>query len=197
MSISTDRQTHHHGNLREALVEAGIAMLESGERFSLRAVAREVGVSQTAPYRHFPDKSHLEAAMASTGYVTLQRRLEAVLEGATPDSPVLTELAVSYVRFAAENPALYGLMYSVPVGDGDDRLPASAEVFTLLERTVAEHYPDADAYGLATAGWSMAHGLASLYLAGQLPAATPQELDARVVGAFSAALTAAPRGDAA
>ncbi|MDO4918139.1 TetR/AcrR family transcriptional regulator [Kocuria sp.] len=194
MSTTEDKQSHHHGNLRPALVAAGIAMLERGERFSLRAVAREVGVSQTAPYRHFPDKAHLEAAMASTGFETMKRRMENVLAHSTPRSQVLTDLAVAYVRFAAENPALYDLMFSISTC-GDDRLPASAEVFSLLEGTVAEHYPQADTYGLTTASWSMAHGLASLFLSGQLPVTTPEELDARVTGAFSAILPSAPAGE--
>ncbi|CAL8899765.1 TetR/AcrR family transcriptional regulator [Kocuria varians] len=190
MSTAEDKQPHHHGNLRAALVAAGIAMLERGERFSLRAVAREVGVSQTAPYRHFPDKAHLEAAMASAGFETMKQRMETVLARSTPYSQVLTDLALSYVHFAAENPALYDLMFSISAC-GDDRLSASAEVFALLEETVAEHYPRVDTYGLTTAGWSMAHGLASLYLSGQLPVTTAEELDARVTGAFSAVLSLA------
>lgn len=190
MSTDEEKRPHHHGNLRAALVAAGIAMLESGERFSLRAVAREVGVSQTAPYRHFPDKAHLEAAMASTGFETMKRRIQNVLAHSTPHSQVLSDLAVSYVRFAAENPALYDLMFSISAC-GDDRLPASAEVFALLQEIMTEHYPQADAYGLTTAGWSMAHGLASLYLSGQLPVTTPEELDTRVTGAFSAILSLA------
>ncbi|WP_206478234.1 TetR/AcrR family transcriptional regulator [Kocuria sp. KRD140] len=192
MSINAEKTPHHHGKLRAALVDAGIAMLESGERFSLRAVARQVGVSQTAPYRHFPDKAHLEAAMASTGFATLQHHLEDTLRATDPGRQVLTDLAATYVRFAAEHPALYELMFRVSVGEDDVRLPASAEVFALLERIVAEQYPGADRYGLASAGWSMAHGLATLYLSGQIPEKNPEELEARMAGALSAVLTLPP-----
>ncbi|MDR7373249.1 AcrR family transcriptional regulator [Kocuria rhizophila] len=192
MSTTTHKQSHHHGNLREVLVEAGIALLESGDAFSLRAVTRQVGVSQTAPYRHFPDRSHLEAAMATTGFVRLRRRLEDVLAHPEPAASVLTGLAVATVRFAAENPALYTLMFSRCCGADDARLPASAEVFDLLQRAAAQHFPGVDAHHLATAGWTMTHGLASLHLSGQLRAATPSELDERVAGAFSAVLAAHP-----
>jgi len=54
MTTTTTRSTYHHGDLRAALVAAGLAMLEAGEPFSLRALARQAGVSPTAPYRHFP-----------------------------------------------------------------------------------------------------------------------------------------------
>ncbi|RKQ34915.1 TetR/AcrR family transcriptional regulator [Kocuria tytonis] len=190
MSTTTQKQAHHHGNLREALVEAGITLLESGDTFSLRAVARQVGVSQTAPYRHFPDRSHLEAAMATTGFVRLRRRLDGVLVDHEPSASVLTDLAVATVRFAAENPALYTLMFSRCCGSDDARLPAAHEVFDLLQRAAARHFPDVDTHHLATAGWTMTHGLASLHLSGQLRAGTPSELDDRVAGAFSAVLAA-------
>ncbi|MGV2481055.1 UNVERIFIED_CONTAM: helix-turn-helix transcriptional regulator, partial [Salmonella enterica subsp. enterica serovar Weltevreden] len=69
---TTEKPRHHHGNLRAALVAAGIERLEEGEPFSLRAVARRVGVSQAAPYRHFGSKQDIEAAMAEHGFRELQ-----------------------------------------------------------------------------------------------------------------------------
>ena len=70
-------KSYHHGNLREALLDTAIERLREGgaDNLSLRALARGIGVSQTAPYRHFEDKSELLAAMATNGYRDLLRAL--------------------------------------------------------------------------------------------------------------------------
>lgn len=194
MTTSTPRQAHHHGDLRRALVQAGIDMLEDGENFSLRGVARRVGVSQTAPYRHFADKDHLEAAMAAHGFTTLKEQLVAAIDNAAAGQTthrvgdpgaMLGDVVVSYARFAVENPAMYRLMFGQPCGELDERLAASAEVFTLIENLARDTYPPADhpavdAHAMATAGWALAHGLASLQLDGKLGAETPEALEMRV-----------------
>ncbi|WP_129660571.1 TetR/AcrR family transcriptional regulator [Rothia halotolerans] len=190
MSTADSPRAHHHGNLRAALIDAGIGMLEAGAPFSLRAVAREVGVSQTAPYRHFPDKQRLEAAMATRGFRDLQSRLEVVIGRQGGSRTPLADLALAYVRYAVGSPALYRLMFGQPCGDDDERLSASAEVFGLIEQVVASGYPGADPHGLATAGWALAHGLASLHLDGKLLGTGDAGLDARVRGAFAALLAA-------
>lgn len=184
MSTQT-KAAHHHGNLRAALIEGGITMLEAGEPFSLRAVARQVGVSQTAPYRHFPDKEHLEAAMATQGFRTLRSLLDDEI-GRRGDDIQLVDLALVYTRYAVANPALYGLMFSRACGDDDERLGAAADVFALIERVAATVAPQASPRGLATAGWALAHGMASLHLDGKLQAGADGDLDARVREAFAA-----------
>jgi AcrR family transcriptional regulator len=191
MSTADSPRAHHHGNLRAALIDAGIEMLEAGAPFSLRAVAREVGVSQTAPYRHFPDKQRLEAAMAARGFRDLHARLEAVIRDQEGSGTPMADLAMAYIRYAVAHPALYRLMFGQPCGSDDERLSASAGVFELIERMAAGGYPDADPHDLATAGWALAHGLASLRLDGKLPDGDGDgEFEARVRGAFSAILAA-------
>ena len=81
-------KSYHHGNLRAELLDAAIEQLRSSsvEDLSLRALARSVGVSQTAPYRHFADKGELLAAMATRGYRGLLSALHRAGD-ASSDSP--------------------------------------------------------------------------------------------------------------
>jgi AcrR family transcriptional regulator len=107
MTTTTARSTYHHGDLRAALVAAGLAMLEAGESFSLRALARQAGVSPTAPYRHFPDRDALESALAVRGLQDLMVALAS--NGQTPaTSEEVAELGVRYVRFALARPPSSG-----------------------------------------------------------------------------------------
>ena len=69
------KSSYHHGDLRTALLTTAMGMLERGEPFSIRAVAREAGVSPTAPYRHFPDRDALESALAAQGLRDLKADL--------------------------------------------------------------------------------------------------------------------------
>jgi len=106
---------YHHGGLRSALLSrAEQTLREAGvDGLSLRELARDVGVSHGAPRRHFRDKAALLDALATEGF----RRLGATLERATrPDQQsfptTLTEVAVAYVRFATDSPALLELMFT-------------------------------------------------------------------------------------
>ena len=78
-AVSTSRP-YHHGDLRAALLDAALELLEEDETFSLRAVARRAGVSPNAPYRHYADKEALLAALATYGFAQLADRLEAAAE---------------------------------------------------------------------------------------------------------------------
>lgn len=190
MSTAETTKKHHHGDLRRALIDSGIEILEEGTPFSLRAVARRVGVSQTAPYRHFRDKMHLEAAMAAEGFRDLRERLESVVAESGESATPLEELAVVYVRRAVDCPALYGLMFAQPCGEDDERLHASASVFDVLERVAHAGYPDRDSHALANAGWALAHGLVSLHLAGKYGDVSQRGLESRVRESFAAILGA-------
>jgi AcrR family transcriptional regulator len=104
---------YHHGDLSRALVSAGRRILESEgpAALSLRAVAREAGVSPAAPYHHFKDKGELLDAVAKEGWRELGEAIGARRAAATDPRAALTEIGVAYVTFARQNPALYRLMY--------------------------------------------------------------------------------------
>jgi AcrR family transcriptional regulator len=185
--VSTlERSSYHHGDLRAALLTTAMRMLENGETFSLRAVARNAGVSPTAPYRHFADRDALESALAVEGFRDLRRDLTTGRDLPTSIAD-LAEFGVAYVDFALRRPALFRLMFGNPCDDSDDeRVQAADQLHTLLGQALANVAPGADADALACSGWSLAHGLACLHLDGKLPADSSEDVAARVRSAFLA-----------
>src|SRR5713101_5210209 len=105
MSEGTDRfkpKPYHHGDLRYALIQAGLELLSEGgaAALELRKVARRAGVSHAAPYRHFADKQTLVAAINEEGFRRLAERIRSTLREA-PDDPFeqLQAIARAYVQF--------------------------------------------------------------------------------------------------
>src|SRR4051794_8355635 len=95
---------YHHGNLRAALIESGLDLIEeAGVRsLTLREIGARVGVSRTAAYRHFADKSELLAAISEAGFTQFADALEAARREAPQNfASRMSAMAVAYVRFAA------------------------------------------------------------------------------------------------
>jgi AcrR family transcriptional regulator len=186
------KAAYHHGDLRAALVRAAMDLLEEGgeAELSLRAVARRAGVSAAAPYRHYDDREALVSAVAAIGYRELAERLAAAHPSpSTPDE--LASVAVAYVQFALERPALFRIMFGEPCDrDSDERVAATAAVSLYVRGIVERTFPQADSEALATAVWALVHGLAFLHLDGKLDAAAPTEVAARITAAIHALLTA-------
>src|SRR5690349_24494150 len=108
MAVSS--RPYHHGNLRPALLAAAEGALASGGDLSLRALAREVGVSHAAPRRHFADKQALLDALAEDGF---ERLGTAFRETASGDFEArMLAFAREYVRFAVEHATLLDLMWA-------------------------------------------------------------------------------------
>jgi AcrR family transcriptional regulator len=124
---------YHHGQLREALLEAAERSLRAGgeDQLSLRELAREIGVSHAAPRRHFPDKQALLDALAVDGWARLDRQLRAVEPVAF--LPRAQAAVAAYIAFATEHAALLELMYAVKHRPGADEVAAAAHpVFAFL-----------------------------------------------------------------
>ncbi|WP_336082519.1 TetR/AcrR family transcriptional regulator [Nocardia sp. SSK8] len=186
---TSGKSGYHHGDLRASLLATAMRMLEAGEPFSLRAIAREAGVSPTAPYRHFADRDALESALAAQGLRDLKADL---LDGRElPSSAAdLGDFAVAYVEFALHRPALFRLMFGNPCDEGDeDRVRAAADIHDLLRFAMGQVFPGIDTEALASAGWALAHGLAFLHLDGKLAADSDAEVADRVRAAFAAILS--------
>jgi AcrR family transcriptional regulator len=162
-----EARPYHHGDLRRALIEAALRLLEAEgpAAMSLRAVARVAGVSPAAPYHHFKDKSELLNAVAKAGWVILSAATLAATKEEPHDALGPT---LAYVNFARTRPALYRIMYdaardaeSLPfVGIADDNSPY-AWVRDMLEQ---DHRDDATIdveLGIA-ASWCAAHGIAEM-----------------------------------
>jgi AcrR family transcriptional regulator len=153
---------YHHGDLRRALVEAGRRLVEAegSTALSLRAVAREAGVSPAAPYHHFKDKSELLEAIADQGWDELSDIMDAVA-AQHESSP-----GVAYVRYARAHPALYRVMYdaardrlSIP-GEAEDSAHAKVRRAFLAAADAAEAPLDLEL--AIVAAWCAAHGLAEM-----------------------------------
>ena len=167
-------RSYHHGNLRAELLDTAIAELaESGaEGLSLRALARSIGVSQTAPYRHFADKEALLAAMAVRGYRDLLETLRGAGEGTGAEPrEQLRAFAHAYVAYAAEAPALFKLMFG-PLLQPPEKFPAlrdvSRETFAVVQQILQSGIEQGqfrgagDVRSLANVAWASIHGMATL-----------------------------------
>jgi AcrR family transcriptional regulator len=191
----SSKPTYHHGDLRAALVRAAMELLdERGESaLSLRAVARRAGVSPAAPYRHYADREALVSAVAAVGYRELAERLAAAHPSpSTPEQ--LARVAIAYVQFALERPALFRIMFGEPCDrDNDERVAATEAVSLYVHAIIERSFPQSDADALATAIWALVHGLAFLYLDGKLDATTPSVVADQVTAAIRALLTATER----
>ncbi|HEX7738110.1 MAG TPA: TetR/AcrR family transcriptional regulator [Marmoricola sp.] len=189
---STTKDSYHHGDLRAALITTAMGMLEQGESFSIRAVAREAGVSPAAPYRHFPDRDALESALAAQG---LRDLYDELTRDRTPASTPaeLAELGVGYVDFALRRPALFRLMFGNECDhESEERVQAAAAIHDLLATAITTVFPEGDPIDLALAGWGLVHGLACLYMDRKLTAPSSDDVAAQVRASFTAVLYVRP-----
>ncbi|MFG3258704.1 TetR/AcrR family transcriptional regulator [Streptomyces sp. NPDC048172] len=185
---------YHHGDLRAACLRAARELLEEdgSAALSMRAVARRAGVSATAPYRHFPERDALVSAVAAEGYRELAEHLAAAHPApATPDD--LAAVAVAYVRFALDHPALFRAMFAEPCDPASEERVSATEVISEYVRDIVRRaFPGADPDTLWTPVWALVHGLAFLHLDGKLDASTPEAVTTQVRTAILALLAASP-----
>lgn len=183
---------YHHGNLREALMSQALTLIaERGPAgFTLAELARAVGVSPAAPYRHFASRNALIADIARQGFDRFAAELRAAWNEGRPDPAAAIENAGrAYLAFARRDPASYAAMFEpgFPLESEPALLAASERAFAVL-RLAAERVTCAlpergrpPALMVALHLWSFAHGIASLYVGGpsgtrrKLPM-TPEEL---------------------
>jgi AcrR family transcriptional regulator len=170
-AVAAESRPYHHGDLRRALVDAARRILENEgpNALSLRAVAREAGVSPAAPYHHFKDKGELLDAVALEGWDALGHALAEARAKTEAGDIVVAELGVAYVCFARDNPALYRVMYersrdkdSLP----DDMRDNDESAYCLVRETFREiagpDVSDMDVELATIAAWCAAHGLAEM-----------------------------------
>jgi len=177
-----DRQRpkpYHHGDLRNALIQAGLELLSEGgaAALDLRKVARRAGVSHAAPYRHFPDKQALIAAINEEGFHRLAERIRCALREVSDGAfEQLHAIARAYVQFAQENPWLMREMFS-GLSIEREAFPslyqASKIVFMLYMEVVQRGQErgsiiDGDPGALAGVLWSLLHGVAMLMIENQM-----------------------------
>lgn len=171
---------YHHGNLRQALLETALLLLErEGEAgLGLRDLARAVGVSAAAPYRHFDSRAALLEALAVTGFQRFTAAMNAVSES-RPDHP-MAAMGKTYVLFALDHPNLFRLMFSPQLKkDGRPGLRMAADAaFDTLRRAVGGDARDTRIRALAA--WAKVHGLAVLLLDGQIALRAGEDTEALI-----------------
>ncbi len=172
---SVNIKSYHHGDLRSAVVTEGLRLLQTREAdaLSLREIARNVGVSATALYRHFPDKASLLVALAEAGYAMLaqQQREAATGEG----QERFSQLGRAYVRFALARPALFRLIFvNSPAHMHARTIAPEGSAASLLEQGVVqmmgEGVSDESRFAVMLRAWALVHGLSMLMLDKQVVA---------------------------
>ncbi|MFT3922282.1 MAG: TetR/AcrR family transcriptional regulator [Myxococcales bacterium] len=175
------KTSYHHGDLRRALIEAAERMIETDgpSELTLRQVASRAGVSVAAPYRHFTDKEALLAAVLAKGFRELARCTEEARKGAGSSLAALQSVGLAYVRFAAEHPSIYRLMFGPECDKAShpDLQAAGEEAFGVLLAAIQACHGAGELSGnpgdIALASWSLVHGLASLHADGALAPVLP------------------------
>ena len=185
------RRSYHHGNLREALVDAALDLIaEKGPAgFTFAEAARQAGVSPAAPYRHFRDRDALMADVARRGFERFEKELAAAWDEGRPTlRQAFERIGKAYLVFARNEPAYFSAMFEsgVPISEHRELQEAGDRAFAVLRGAcealvaampVAKRPP---AMMMALHIWSLSHGIASLFARGdaarrKLPMA-PEEL---------------------
>jgi AcrR family transcriptional regulator len=185
------RRGYHHGNLREALIQAALDLIakKGTGGFTFADAARSAGVSSAAPYRHFRDRDALIADIARRGFELFAAHLDRAWNDGRPDPFAAFEnIGRAYLTFARDEPAYYSAMFEAGLSfDDDPALRQTADRSfavlrhaseTLCARLSPEKRPPALMMSLHV--WALSHGIASLFARGdggrrRLPM-TPEDL---------------------
>ncbi len=194
LRAKTEARPYHHGDLKPAVLDAAenILEMEGVDALTLRAVARMVGVSHTAPKNHFGDLEGLLSELAAVGYRRFGAALSGAMDGAGTDPRRrMKAMGLAYVAFARAHPNLFLLMYrgdrlDVNLPSLRDAIEATRQSLKNATTSVAPAVPLAPLQlaARATASWALVHGFAMLLLDGRLRhtlASLPDEVDANTL----------------
>ncbi len=167
--------SYQHGNLRESLIKAAFFAIKKNHRmeFSLRELAKSVGVTPMAAYRHFPAKEAILLALASEGFMKLGHAFEESLKSNPSD---LQAIGKAYVEFAVKNPVYFQVMFHPDLNEKNGKHEARPEdrrAFQILLDCVALNqklgiFKNPDTHAIAIAAWSTVHGLSCLLVNGNI-----------------------------
>lgn len=173
------KSKYHHGDLRSTLIKtaAKIISKQGTATMTLRSLSQKVGVSHTAPYRHFANKTILLCAVAEDGFKRLMRKYRRINQDVTTDTFTrLQEMAKAYVDFALKNPGYYRLMFGHELME-QQRTPALLkaaeaaynELLISIDAWLEEYeYPTESRLSLVNLIWASFHGLTLLLIDGQI-----------------------------
>jgi AcrR family transcriptional regulator len=171
---SSKKRPYHHGNLSDALLEAGLRLIEEKgiQALTLREIGAAAGVSRMALYRHFADKAALLGAISEAGFLRFADKLDEARARSRDFGSQLSAMALAYVRFAAEHRAHYEVMFgsatevSRPIRAASE---AARRAFGILQQTIREGQDagavrEGDSETIARYVWAQVHGISSLRL---------------------------------
>ncbi|MDR7301594.1 TetR/AcrR family transcriptional regulator [Haloactinomyces albus] len=168
---------YHHGDLRNALLTATTELVrERGARgFSVSEAARRVGVSSSAPYRHFPDRDAMLAAAALAGFIELENRFvnRPTQQGFTD---TVAQIAFEYLRFAREDTARFEVMFAhgIDKAEHEDLLRQTSRIQERLEVALGRYLRPDEITRRAAELWSLAHGVSELAIGGNVQHVLPE-----------------------
>jgi AcrR family transcriptional regulator len=164
---------YHHGNLRVALIQCGLELIERKgiHALTLREIGKQLGVSRSAPYRHFKDKAALLSAISEAGFVEFGNVVEACRKDAGEGfAAQMDAMALAYARFANEHRAQFEVMFAALLE------PAAAEIgggrnLRILEEIIHDaqqtgEVRQGDQALLARVVWALVHGASMLRIDG-------------------------------
>lgn len=176
--MTTKKNTHHHGNLRAALIDAGIELLQEGgpDALSIRKAAARAGVSHAAPAYHFSKLEDFKIAVVAHGFRAFSASMEEEIAGLPEESKDNARACIlaacrGYIRFAQQNSSMYQLMFSstVPRHESSELQEASSTAYGVLEHISSAITPGpTGAEGVQALIWSLVHGFTSLMLANRI-----------------------------
>lgn len=176
------KNSYHHGDLKPALIQAGLEILEEEglEGLSMRAIAARVGVSHTAPKNHFDGLHGLLAAIAAEGFRRHAKAMQKGVEDLPKSQARLRAASEGYVQFARENPALFKLMFSPRFKEkaGEELIAAGEASYKVLigiadglawSRPETQGGREVEDLQTQLMLWAFVHGYASLLIEGRVP----------------------------
>lgn len=170
-SMDSRETSYHHGDLKRTLIDAALERLDNDglAALGLRELARQVGVSPAAPYRHFKSREALLAAVAAEGFRRFTADQQVAIAGLEPEAH-LDALGNAYVNFARKRRALFLLMFSPQIAKSDypELRAQGAAAFALLTQAASAAAPQRPKE-TALRAWSLVHGLAHLIIDEQIP----------------------------
>ncbi|MCM5511074.1 TetR/AcrR family transcriptional regulator [Vibrio sp. SCSIO 43169] len=177
--MTTKKNNYHHGNLREAVLEAAhkLLELEGIKSITFRRIAKEVGVSQNAPYSHFKDKTALLEALAVDGFHGLLDSMRENSVSLSTPSDYLQAIGKGYVTYALSNPALFKLMFDMQSATSESGMlqTVSSQSFQILRDAVSNvqvsnKQDRADELIASISAWALVQGLSVLLIENRLSA---------------------------
>jgi AcrR family transcriptional regulator len=187
-SNDTSRRSYHHGNLRQALVEATLGLIAAmgPYGFTLAEAARQAGVSAAAPYRHFRGRDELIEEVALRGFEMFAEDLEEAFHDGRPSLLSATmAMGRAYLEFARSHPGYYIARFEsgVSIAGNPDLAMASERAMGVLRRAaqrLSEHLPPERRPPpgmMANHIWALSHGVVELFTRGAPGARAPYSAD--------------------